>query len=419
MKRRAPTLVVVGLILTLVAGCGRPTPVATPADSATQAAMVQPTALPTITSIPSPTAAPTATLTRAPTATATRTPTPGPTKTPAPRRLFTDKIPAPSLAGNLLGDATERLVTVYLPPSYYASEERFPAVYYLPGFGDTSMIGFDLPRDADELIAKGSMKEMILVIASGGNVLGGSFYVNSPVTGNWDDFIVQDVVGYVDTHYRTVASADARGIAGHSMGGFGALNIAMRHPETFSTVFAMSPGLFDENGLAESQMFATQPAINSYLAKEQAVAGLPAAQAVQEMRRGGSDLVFTLAYGAAFSPDPGGTPPFIRYPYRLVDGKLVRDDEAWQAWESGFGGIAEEVRQYRANLLQLKGLVVDYGKQDAYRWIPKGCEYYAAQLTAQGIPHQLIANDGSHQSYVGKHIREVMLPFFSKTLGFP
>ena len=130
-------------------------------------------------------------------------------------------IPAPSLAENLVGEPAKRTIYVYLPPSYSSSEKRYPVVYYLPGYGDTSIIGFRLPDDMDALIESGRIQEMILVVASGDSKTGGSFYVNSPVTGNWENHIVNDVVGYVDGNFRTLPQAESRGITGHSMGGFG------------------------------------------------------------------------------------------------------------------------------------------------------------------------------------------------------
>src|SRR5574339_355082 len=93
------------------------------------------------------------------------------------------EIPAPSLANNLIGQSTQRTIYVYLPPSYNTSAKRYPAVYYLPGFGDSTMFGVALPKGIDALMEGGQVQEMILVIASGANKLGGSFYVNSPVTG--------------------------------------------------------------------------------------------------------------------------------------------------------------------------------------------------------------------------------------------
>jgi len=351
--------------------------------------------------------------TLAPASTADPAPTAAPTK--APSRYNAILIPAPALKANLLGERDQRNIRVYLPPSYLSSEKRYPVVYYLPGYTDTSMLGFILPGDADTLMKTGVIRDMIVVVADGANLLGGSFYVNSPVTGQWEDFIVKDVVGYVDGHYRTLARASARAIAGHSMGGFGALNIGMRHPDVFSVVYSLSPGLFDPNGLAESQMFDSEGKINPFVEYVQKVALLPPEDAQQAIARSPDD--FTLAYGLAFAPNPQKQPS-MDYPYAGPAGKLVRDDAAWSRWDAGFGGIPDKIRQYKDNLMQLKWLVVDYGRQDQYAWIPKGCVYWDQQLTAAGVPHELRAYDGSHESNLSERIGKFMLPFISDRLAF-
>ncbi|HSL44792.1 MAG TPA: alpha/beta fold hydrolase [Anaerolineales bacterium] len=336
--------------------------------------------------------------------------------TEAFRALNRIEIPAPSLAENLVGEPAERTIYVYLPPSYATSEKRYPVVYYLPGYGDSGIIGFRLPDDMNSLIESGQLKEMMIVIASGDSKTGGSFYVNSPVTGNWEDHLVFDVVGYVDSNFRTLAQAESRGITGHSMGGFGALNIAMRHPDVFSAVYSMSPGLFDENGLAESFLFAQERTITNFVNYEKELAALPLEEAQEKMFL--SPQEFSLAYGYAFAPNPDRHPPYFDYPYTEVDGKLVRDDEIWNKWESGFGGIAGETLQYKENLLKLKGIVVDYGIYDENPWIPKGVEYYGEQLTAAGISVKVAGYNGNHSNQLGQRIREFMLPFFSTTLEF-
>jgi pimeloyl-ACP methyl ester carboxylesterase len=327
------------------------------------------------------------------------------------------KIDAPSLADNLVGEPAERTVDVYLPPSYGSSEKRYPVIYYLPGYGDDSLMGFHLPGDMDSLVESGKVKEMIIVVASGASKMGGSFYVNSPVTGNWEDFIVKDLVGYVDEHFRSLPQPESRGITGHSMGGFGALNIAMHHPEVFSAVYSLSPGLFDENGLAESFMFADERLIQDFVDFEKELASLPLESALKKK------LVdpyheFTLAYGYAFAPNPGRQPPYFDYPYTEVDGQLVRDEEIWKKWESGFGGIADEAARYKENLLKLKGIVVDYGIYDENPWIPKGADYYGEQLTSAGIPVKVESYSGNHFSRLRERIGEHMLPFFSTLLQF-
>jgi len=224
-----------------------------------------------------------------------------------------DTIPAPSLEGNLVDEPTKRDIFVYLPPSYGDPGKRFPVIYYLPGYGDSGMIGFNLPGSMTTLIESGTVNEMIIVIANGTSKLGGSFYVNSSVTGNWEDYIVNDVVGYVDDHYRTLAQAESRGITGHSMGGFGALNIAMHHPEVFSAVYSMSPGLFDENGLAESQMFIGENLIRNFVKYESGLAAVPMEEAKSRMLS--SPQQFALSYGFAFAPNPERHPPFYDYPF--------------------------------------------------------------------------------------------------------
>ena len=326
------------------------------------------------------------------------------------------RIDAPSLMNNIVGEPTERTIYVYLPPSYASSEKRYPVVYYLPGYGDSSVIGFRLPGDMDALIESGQVNEMIMVVAGGDSKMGGSFYVNSPVTGNWEDFIVKDLVGYVDSHFRTLPQAESRGITGHSMGGFGALNIAMHNPDVFGAVYSMSPGLFDENGLAESFMFAQDRLIHDFVDYEAELASLPPGNGEQRMFAAPEE--FSLAYGYAFAPNPDRHPPYFDYPYTETGGQLVRDEEIWKKWESGFGGIAEETVQYKDNLLELKGIVVDYGIHDENPWIPKGAEYYGEQLTAAGIPVTVESYNGNHFNQIGERIREYMLPFFSKLLQF-
>ena len=360
-----------------------------------------------------PTAAPTA-------APVLGTPTPAPV-VPTPtvqayQSINMIEIPAPSLANNLVGQSTERTIQIYLPPSYNTSEKRYPVVYYLPGFGDSSMFGIALPGSVDALIASGQVKEMILVVASGASKLGGSFYVNSPVTGNWEDYIVEDVVGYIDEHFRTLAQAESRGITGHSMGGFGALNIAMHRPDVFSAVYSMSPGLFDENGLSESQMFARETLITSFIEYEARLASLSVEEATKKMLP--SPDQFTLAYGFAFAPNPNRHPPYFDYPFADVEGDVVRDEAIWKKWESGFGGIADEVVLYKENFLKLKGIAVDFGTFDEYGWIPKGCVYFGEQLSAAGIPVTVEGYDGTHQSNLGERMSEHVLPFFSTLLTF-
>ena len=146
-----------------------------------------------------------------------------------------------SLEGNLEGDSPDRDVAVYLPPSYAGHPHaRYPVLYLLHGYGrviDTWVPFIDLPGGADRDIAAGTAKEMIVVMPDANTLYGGSMYSSSPTTGDWEGFITQDLVQYIDGHYRTIATRGSRGLAGHSMGGYGVWRIAMKHPELYAAIY--------------------------------------------------------------------------------------------------------------------------------------------------------------------------------------
>ena len=352
--------------------------------------------------------------TQAATGVSTKTPRPAPTATKPAGSLNEVTIKSVALAKNLIGEKAERTIMVYLPPAYDTSTKRYPVVYFLPGFGNRSM---DVSsEDINKLIQADAIQEMIIVVVPGDNQLGGSFYVNSPVTGNWEDFVVQEVVGYVDNHYRTIARVESRGISGHSMGGFGSLNIAMLHPDVFGTVYSLSPGLYDKNGLANSQFFNVEYTIQKFLDGQKAVLAKPEDQQLEAILSKQYMNYQATAYGYAFAPAPEKPPFYFDYPYSESNGKLVRDDKVWKQWESGFGGIAAKIPQYKDNWLKLKGIVVDYGTKDGNTWIIDGCVYLDKQLTGAGIQHEMAVHDGDHETQLGKRVLEHMLPFFSKSL---
>ncbi|HVZ20226.1 MAG TPA: alpha/beta hydrolase-fold protein, partial [Vicinamibacterales bacterium] len=149
-----------------------------------------------------------------------------------------------SLEGNLEGDSPDRTVFVYLPPGYTANRAtRYPVVYLLHGYGlsgERWMSFAKIADAADADIANGSMREMILVNPDADTKYDGSMYSSSPTTGDWERFIAEDLVAYVDGHYRTIADRMSRGLGGHSMGGYGTVRIGMKRPDVFSSLYIMS-----------------------------------------------------------------------------------------------------------------------------------------------------------------------------------
>ncbi len=320
-------------------------------------------------------------------------------------------ISAPSLSNNIIGQSAQRDIWVYLPKAYYASTALLPVIYYLPGFGDTTMLNVSIPGDFNA--AFNTLSPAIVVVVDGFNRFAGSFYVNSSTTGNWADFVAKDVVDYVDAHYRTIPHSRARGIGGHSMGGFGALDLAMRNPDIFGAVFALAPGLVGSVGLADTQLFNNQTHIKSFLASIKAASLQEPAAALTSLLQ--NPEYFDIAYGMAFAPK--ATPPFFEYPYTLVDNVLVRDDAIWAKWESGFGAVHTEVDEFKQNLLALNAIGIDCGVNDEYQWIKRGCDYFDAELTAAEIEHVYTTHTGRHQDVLRSRVLSFMLPFFSEHLA--
>jgi S-formylglutathione hydrolase len=350
-------------------------------------------------------------------------------------RLLKLTMPAPALAGGVLDAPTEQPLIVCLPPSYHKTRTRYPVIYFLPGFTTdvTEMIdgtfqGLHVGTAIDGLVAAGKIREMIFVVANGRNFLGGSFYVNSPATGNWEDFIVKDVVRYVDKKFRTRALASCRGIAGSSMGGFGAIHLAMRHPDVFGAAYSLSPGLFAEDGLKDQGMFESEPNIIRYLEKQAEFDAMPAAEVKKTFRDFVAELydrrtltdyfwAFSYAYGAAFSANSKRGAPYIDYPYTLTDGRPRLDPEILKKYEGGFGALPEKLDRYRKNLRKLRGIVIDIGANDRYGWIVQGSRYFARLLSERNIPHQLLEHDGGHEDRLRERFEGHLLPFFSKNLS--
>ena len=127
---------------------------------------------------------------------------------------------------------------------------RYPVVYALHGYS----IGAEqwsqeihVPQTIEGAFAKGA-REMIVVLPDSKTVHNGSMYSSSVTTGDFENFIAQDVVAYIDAHYRTIPNRSSRGLVGHSMGGYGASRIGMKHADVFGSLYIMSPCCLSPRG---------------------------------------------------------------------------------------------------------------------------------------------------------------------------
>jgi len=171
-------------------------------------------------------------------------------------KLVMETVGSLALKGNPLGDPRLREIPIYLPPSYLENPDaarRWPVIFYLVGFTGTSRKAvFEDPwrenilERFDRLVSAKKVREAILVIPDCFTRLGGSQYLNSAGTGLYEDHIVTELVGYIDSKYRTTRSAAGRAVMGKSSGGYGAVMLAMRHPEVFSHAVSHSGDMFFE-----------------------------------------------------------------------------------------------------------------------------------------------------------------------------
>ena len=159
------------------------------------------------------------------------------------------------LAGNLLEDPSERDLFVYLPPGYEESDHRYPTAYLLQAFGTTVAEMVAPPTDGERwrppiedvlepVFRRMGVPPMIVAIPDGWSRWGCGQWVDSPVTGNFEQYLLHDVVTAVDATYRTIPDGRSRGVFGFSSGGFGAWNVASRNPDFFGALAMLSGDSF-------------------------------------------------------------------------------------------------------------------------------------------------------------------------------
>jgi enterochelin esterase-like enzyme len=320
---------------------------------------------------------------------------PAPVAGAAPVIVEKIKVHGASLEGNLEGDSPDRDVIVYLPPSYAKNPaRRYPVLYALHGYSISNekwTTEIHTPQTIEGAFATGA-REMIVVLANAQTLHNGSMYSNSPTTGNWEDFIAHDLVAYIDGHYRTIANRLSRGIAGHSMGGYGTTRIAMRHPDVFSVFYAMSPCCMSARAAPPAEM----------AKKVEAAAAAGSSAGLDFMTRA------TLASAAAWSPNPKAPPLYLDLPTK--DG--VAQPEILAKWAAN--APLAMVDQYIANLRQYKAIALDVGDLDGLK--TDTAELHRI-LDSYGIANSFELYSGDHVSAVADRWQNHVMPFFSKYLA--
>ena len=320
-------------------------------------------------------------------------------------RVVEIDVPAPALAGNLLDTPDVQGAAVYLPPGYdQQPDRRYPVMFLLHGIFDSRKVWlehFDVPSTLDRLITAGKIPELVVVMPDGGNKYGGGFYRNSTVSGHWGDYIADDLVSFIDERFRTLAESDSRAIVGHSMGGYGALNLVMTRPGVFSVVWALSPCClaanddfgFGNDAWKRAAEITTQQDLQDLLASRDFYP------------------IAALGVATAFIPNRDAPPVYGNFPFDIAGGEVVLDDPAYDRYLDTLP--LRQVRDVREELRSLRGLALG----DQFLHIPVGTLEFSQRLGAERIPHLLDVYAGDHRQHVGERLEAIILPWVGERLA--
>jgi S-formylglutathione hydrolase len=305
-----------------------------------------------------------------------------------------------SLEGNLLGETASPDVSIYLPPSYATERDRrYPVVYLLHGYTNSDLgyfgatEGRQLHLIAERVFGAGQAQEMILIMPNCMNAFGGCMYSSSVTAGDWEGYVAEDLVAYMDSHYRTLARRESRGIAGHSMGGYGALRIGMKRPDVFSALYALSSCCLNEGTVR---------------ARDEGPSPAETIRSIDEAR-GNRAAQGTLARAAAWAPNPANPPLFLDLPTK--NGQVV--PEVAVKWAAN--SPVAMLDQYVPNLRKYTAIQLDIGLQDT---LLASNEIFVERLNRFGVPHTYLTYEGDHGNRIPQRLEEHVLPFFSQHLSF-
>ena len=297
-------------------------------------------------------------------------------------QMITDTITSAALEGNKLGDPNTRNMTIYLPPGYNDSDKAYPVIYLLHGFGGDERSLVDEVGEPlaifliDSLIDAGTLKEMIIVMPDAKNKYGGSFYLNSELTGDYEDYIAHELVDYIDGRYRTIRDRNGRAIGGASMGGYGSITLAMKHPETFSAVASMSPPLgFD---------IMSEEMIPEVIRENPDAMTGPGPGSGQYTR-------YVYALSAALSPNLSNPPFFVDLPFQYPNSEII--EPIRQRWLEADPLTMLSV--HKSSLMEMSGIYIDVGDNDLLGF-KAAADAFHQELMDMGIQHEYNVYHGDH-----------------------
>ena len=292
------------------------------------------------------------------------------------------------LKGNPLGDPHERPIWVYLPPGYDTEPGRhYPSVYVIQGYTgfvtswrNRSPYRQPFPETADAVFARGEAPPAIVVYVDAWTAYGGSQFVDSPGTGQYHSYLCDEVVPWVDGHYRTQAQPGRRAIMGKSSGGFGAMITPMLRPDLFGALATHAGDSLYELcyipvfGKAVRYLRDYDGDIWRWWADFRSRASFA--------KEADHDLLTLLGVAACFSADPDGT---VQLPFDPRTGVLRRG--VWQRWLDW--DPVRMIPRYASALRSLRGIWIDAGVRDEW-FLDAGASAVRDALGSAGVPAGVI-----------------------------
>jgi S-formylglutathione hydrolase FrmB len=318
-----------------------------------------------------------------------------------------------ALAGNPLGDPTARRVAVWLPPSYArAPQRRYPLILWLAGYAGTGEMMFSgspwqpgLGERLDALVAAGKMGEVIVAAPDCFTRWGGAQYLDSPALGNYETHVIQEVLPALDQRLRTIPDREGRAIGGKSSGGFGALILAMRHPDRFAAVASHAGDMGFELSLLPDL-----PVAARMLRRHGGIGGFLAAFEEREKKSGDAfTTMMVLATAGAYSPDPAREHG-IALPFDVETGAI--DWAVWQRWKA-WDPVERAARHVEA-LRRMKLIFIDAGTRDEHN-LDLGARMFVHRLRELGVACEHEEFEDGHRSTAYRY--DVSLPKLAAAVG--
>ncbi len=347
------------------------------------------------------------------------------------------------LADNPLRDAHVRKLAVWLPREYDERRggpgRRFPVLYDLVGFTGSGIAHLNwkpfsenVAERAARLVHEGRMGPVILVFPDCFTALGGNQYVNSSAIGLYADYLLDEIVPFVDREFRTLASREHRGCFGKSSGGYGAMIHGMKYASHWGAIANHSGDAYFDfiyradwpntlNELAKHRRparragqvhppreTAAERGLREGLDDGRVRRFLEAVWAKHKVAHAEGHAIMNVCMAATYDPDPNA-PLGFRLPFHLDTGELIED--RWRRWLEHDPVLL--VRRYARNLKRLKGIYIDCGWRDQYH-IHFGSRQLSRRLAAAGIAHRYEEFDDDHSDI--DYRMEASLPFLYRAL---